>query len=384
MKVIVAGDYCPQYRAAELIDKGDFIPVFGDIKETLKQADYSVVNLECPICKGGEKPIIKQGPNLCCTERGVDAIKWAGFDCVTLANNHFYDFGDVGVKKTLEKCNQAGIDTVGGGMNLKEASTTLYKKIGNTTLAIINCCEHEFSIATEHRGGSNPLSLVHQYYAISQARQNADYVIVIVHGGHEHFQYPSLRMVETYRFFIDVGADAVVNHHQHCPCGYENYNGKPIYYGLGNFCFDWEGKQESIWNIGYMVELVFDENRRINTEIITYKQCNEVPAVKLLAGQELESFKRMFEDLSSIIQDSDALVCKLNAFNQKNDHLYRKMLEPYSGRIASGMYRRGWLPSTIRKERVIALMDFLNCESHHERVSELLMRLYKHYFNEQN
>lgn len=83
---------------------------------------------------------------------------------------------------------------------------------------------------------------------------------MIVHGGVEHHQYPTKRMVQTYRFFVDAGADAVINHHQHCPCGYEIYNGKPIYYGLGNFCFDWDGKRDSMWNVGYMVALNVDRN----------------------------------------------------------------------------------------------------------------------------
>lgn len=43
-------------------------------------------------------------------------------------------------------------------------------------------------------------------------------------------------MQEIYRFFVDIGADAVINHHQHCYSGYEVYKEKPIFYGLGNFC----------------------------------------------------------------------------------------------------------------------------------------------------
>ena len=135
----------------------------------------------------------------------------------------------------------------------------LYKEIGDKKLAVINCCEHEFSIATETTAGSNPLNPISQYYAIKEAKEKADYVLVIVHGGHEHYQLPSTRMQETYRFFIDVGADAVVNHHQHCYSGYEYYNGKPIMYGLGNFCFDEGLKKTKQWHEGYIVEISFTE-----------------------------------------------------------------------------------------------------------------------------
>jgi poly-gamma-glutamate synthesis protein (capsule biosynthesis protein) len=121
---------------------------------------------------------------------------------------------------------------VGGGTNLQEASKILYKKIDEKVLALINCCENEFSIATEVTAGSNPLNPIQQYYAIQEAKSKADYVLVIVHGGHELWQLPSPRMQETYRFFIDAGADAVVNHHQHCYSGYEIYKKKPYILNL--------------------------------------------------------------------------------------------------------------------------------------------------------
>ena len=63
-------------------------------------------------------------------------------------------------------------------------------------------------------------------------------------------------MMETYRFFIEVGADAVVNHHQHCFSGYEIYKNKPIFYGLGNFSFDGIGSGDR-WSSGYIVTLNF-------------------------------------------------------------------------------------------------------------------------------
>ena len=77
-------------------------------------------------------------------------------------------------------------------------------------MAVINCCEHEFSVTTGDFPGANPLNPIRQFYKISEARKDADYVVVIVHGGHEMLQLPSPRMQELYRYFIDVGADAVI------------------------------------------------------------------------------------------------------------------------------------------------------------------------------
>ena len=204
MKILIAGDYCPHNRVAGLFERDEYDSVLSDVKDVIEGADYSVVNLECPVTKGGERPITKYGPNLHCSEKGVEALKWVGFNCVTLANNHFFVFGADGIENTLAVCKKYGFDTVGGGRNLQEASNILYGSICGETLAIINCCEHEFSIATETSAGSNPLNPIQQYYSIKEAKQNVDYLLVIVHGGHEMYQLPSPRMQETYRFFQHV------------------------------------------------------------------------------------------------------------------------------------------------------------------------------------
>lgn len=200
MKVIIAGDFCPRYRVKECLERAEFETVFGEVKGLLSSSDYSIVNFECPIEGDASTPIKKSGPHLCCSTKGLEAVRYMGFDCVTLANNHFRDFDDEGVRCTLMECKHLGIDTIGGGLNIQETSKTLYRKIDGNILAIINCCEHEFSIATENRGGSNPLNPITQFYAIQEAKTKADHILVVVHGGHEHFQYPSTRMAETYRF----------------------------------------------------------------------------------------------------------------------------------------------------------------------------------------
>ena len=272
MKILIAGDYCPRYRVEPILDSGNYSTVFGEVKPIVSKADYSIVNFECPVISKRETPIPKCGPNLKCNENAVKALAYAGFKCVTLANNHFLDQGENGVNDTLRVLTENGIESVGGGKNLKQASQILYKKIDNKILAVINCCENEFSIATDNTAGSNPLNPIQQYYAIKEARNKSDYVLVIVHGGHEHIQLPSLRMVETYRFFIEAGADAVVNHHQHCYGGYEVYKGKLIFYGLSNLCFDSVPvSYDDLWNYGYMVSIDFNDN--ITFEMFPYLQC---------------------------------------------------------------------------------------------------------------
>lgn len=275
ISILIAGDYSPMGRVQAAIDKGDFKAVFSEVEKFNASVDYSIVNFETTVADESDSPIYKCGPNLKCSAKSIEALRYAGFDMVTLANNHFYDYGDSSIEKSFAAIEANGLDSVGAGRNIDEASKTFYKKIKDKTVAIINCCEHEFSIATKNHGGCNPLNPIQQYYAIKEAREKADYVIVIVHGGHEHFQLPSLRMKETYRFFIDTGADAVVNHHQHCFSGYEYYKNKPIFYGLGNFCFDEGEDNNDLWYEGYALELGLDENE-IKIKLHPYKQCKEL------------------------------------------------------------------------------------------------------------
>ena len=364
MKVLIAGDYCPQGRINQLIEKGEFASVFSDVQSIIKESDYSIVNLECPVTDNKLQPIEKQGPNLKCSSKGVKALKWAGFKCVTLANNHFLDYGQHGVKETLETLDSSGIDYVGGGMVLHEASTTLYKQIEGKTLAIINCCEHEFSIATDSSAGSNPLDPVQQYNAIKKAREDADYVLVIVHGGHEHFQLPSLRMVETYRFFVEAGADAVVNHHQHCFSGYEVWKGKPIFYGLGNFCFDNAYYQEGNWTEGYCVIIDFSK-AVVPFSLHPYIQCGKEPKLEM---QPIEFVEKKLERLNSTIEDHDALKYAIDEYYKSTSAVYGNIFEPLYNHLYLAAKHRGWLPSLINKKRKLAASNFVMCEAHRDKL----------------
>ncbi len=362
MKILVAGDFCPQNRVVELFEIGDFATVLGEVKPIVEAADYSIVNFECAVTHGCEKPIEKIGPNLQCSKSGIEAVKWAGFDCVTLANNHFYDFGDEGVDNTLAACKEYGIDTVGGGKNLHEASKVLYKEIKGQTLAIINCCEHEFSIATDSTGGSNPLNPIQQYYAIKEAREKADYVLVIVHGGHEHYQLPSPRMQETYRFFVDAGADAVVNHHQHCYSGYEFYKEKPVIYGLGNFCFDEEGNPQS-WCEGFMVIVEFMGDIRIR--LVPYSQCNTSPSVKKI--QDEKFFFNEIDRINGKILNGDLLEKSAISFFKENEKLTFYSFFASDFRFLRALQYRRIIPYFTKKKKILKILNCILCESNREK-----------------
>lgn len=365
MKILIAGDFAPRARLAKQIENKRYSEVFSeDIRDIIKSADFSFVNFESPVVEDGYKPIPKCGPNLHCTPEAAEAVKYAGFTGVTMANNHILDFGAEGLYKSVECCKALDLDVIGVGENLHDAEKILYLEKKAKTLAVINCCEHEFSIATETESGANPLNPVRQFYAIQEAKKNADYVLVIVHGGHEHYQLPSPRMQETYRFFIDAGADAVVNHHQHCYSGYETYKGKPIFYGLGNFCFDIEPiKDNTTWNFGYMVELNLEDS--IEFKLYPYNQYGKKATIEFV---ELSSFEDQLKNLNLIISDTILLNKKIKEYFATCADFERFILEPYSGRIQTKLFDLGILPSLINSNKELMILNHISCEAHRDKL----------------
>lgn len=369
-KIIIAGDLVVKGRLTNLFNEGKYSQVFNTVRRVVETVNYSIVNMEAPIVENYMSPILKSGPCLGTNETVINAIKYIGFDCVTLANNHFRDYGDEGVKNTLLKCKENNIETLGGGINHSNSQEVLYKNIYGKRICFLNFCENEFSIATDHRGGSAPLNLIQNYYKISEAKKNADYVVVIMHGGHEYYQLPSPRMVDTYRYFVDVGADVVLNHHQHCYSGYEIHNGKPIFYGLGNFCFDWDGKRNCHWNEGFMVILNFEKD--INFECIPYIQCDEEPSIKLLDNKQINYFKQSITKLNNIISDKVALNKEYEDFISKMSSNYILNLTPYVNRYLLALCRRKLLPSFLTKKKIIKILNLFTCESHRDIIIRVL------------
>lgn len=359
--ILIAGDFAPNERVAVKLDEGCYVDVLGEIKPIVEGVNYALVNLESPIVEGEGTPIPKAGPNLKCSKAVIGALQYAGFKGVTLANNHFYDYGDEGALTTMSLLSHATIDYVGAGKNLREASRVLYRTIGDKCVSFINCCENEYSIATDTTAGSNPLNPICQYYSIKEARGKADFIIIIVHGGIEGYQLPTPRMQELYRFFIDCGADLVVNHHQHCFSGYEEYNGKRIYYGLGNFCFDQTSNCPQSWYEGFMLKLSFKDGL-VKYDLIPYYQCKSEPRIRLHNG-----FGDEIKKLNTIISNPNILDKEFKHFLEGTINSQKYVLCPYHNKYLAALYVRGYLPGFLPISRLRNLQNKITCESHRER-----------------
>lgn len=379
ISVFIAGDIVPRNRTIDLFKLKRTEELFYDFIPYIKKSDISIGNLEAPIIIGDSTPIKKSGPCLFAPKETIEVLKEAGFTTLTLANNHFRDQGQNGVEYTLHVAKENKIDVVGGGKNFRDARKILFKELNHETIAIINVCEHEFSIASETYGGSNPLDLINLYEDINIAKKKANHVLVIVHGGIEGYQLPTPRMKRTYHHLIDIGADAVVNHHQHCFSGYEIYQGKPIFYGLGNFCFDWEGRKKSIWNEGYAIQLIF--NKSITFEIIPFIQCDVKPCVSICPE---EHYNIRIKKLNEIILEDKLLRKEYLHFIKKKKTLLLLDFMPIHNKYISALFRKEYLNLPYKEKDLLKIKNKICCESHHENLITLLNDFYNYHGQQEN
>lgn len=361
MRILIAGDLTLQDRAARCKwDDKQLKESFQTVRDVVGKCDHAIVNLESPVTTSTER-ILKDGPTLKNPLSVYDIIKYCGFDTVSLANNHLKDYGVKGVMDTLELSKKNELQTVGAGSNITKARQPLVLvSEEGLKVGIVNVCEHESSIATTNEAGANPLDCVNLYYDIATIKEKTDKVIVIVHGGREHYSLPTPRMRRDYHLIADYGADAIVNHHQHCFSGYEIYKGKPIFYGLGNFFFDRNSQRNDRWNYGFLLKLDI-KKESIGFELLPYEQCNHEPDVRLLKYKDVEL---QIEEMNSIIANDDQLERQYDLLIKKARPLYPFI--PFGGKLLRSLYYRGLLPRFISRKKMALIENAISCETHRD------------------
>lgn len=222
-----------------------------DLRETVREADLSLVNLEAPIAGRG-RPIAKTGPVNQTAAETPTFLREIGFDAVTLANNHAMDRGNDGLQHTVERCTESGLETCGAGHSPADALEPLVTEVAGHTVAVLNVCEREFGAAD--RGGPGVAWIDHPdaRSRVSEAATEADFVVVVAHGGVEYLPLPPPSHQCRLREFADAGADLVVGHHPHVPQGWEQHDGTPICYSVGNFRYKRGTRPKTEW--GLLVE----------------------------------------------------------------------------------------------------------------------------------
>lgn len=363
MRILIGGDFTTTSRGEKAVKEKS---AFSDeIVNLIKDADISILNLEAPVADVSNTKINKVGPHLRTSEETVKYLKECGIDIVTLANNHFYDYGSAGVIKTIDCLIANQIDYVGGGRNKEEYRKILYKEREGKTIALLNYCESEFSVNDEI--GSNPLNPINAYYDIRAAKEKTDFILIMTHGGVEGYNLPTPRMQTLYRYFIDLGADVVVNGHQHCHSGYERYNGGLIFYGLGNLFFDKGVTRGNGWNEGFILELCIETSKNYIFKIHPYNQClTSSASVCLLDKPSEKDFFGEMNRLNYIISDVGNLKSSFDTHCLLQKRNKMAWFTPYANRYLLALYRRKLLPSFLYGNKKLQILNMLRCESHRE------------------
>ena len=230
----------------------------------------------------GKRWIITSDP------KNVSILQTMGVDLVTLANNHVYDHGAEGLTDTLATLDGAGIAHVGAGENLADASAPLYMEVQGKTIGFVNACNAEETRYTpEATEDSSGVLLCYEsdkfVAAVKEAKENADFVIALVHWGTDYVYETSEDQRTLGHELIDAGADAVIGAHAHSIQGIEYYNGVPIFYGLGTCWFN--SKTLST----YMLQLHFVGDGKNTSIIFTVLPGEQANCITRLSGTEAEA-----------------------------------------------------------------------------------------------
>ncbi|WP_033423927.1 CapA family protein [Actinomadura flavalba] len=215
----------------------------GPIAKVLKAADLSMVNLETAITTGGTPAPGKQFA-FRAPATAFTALKAAGVDVTSMANNHGMDFMDGGLRDSLRAIKRTGFPTVGIGKDADEAYGAHRVTVKGNRLAIVGATQvlddHLIPAwtATDSKGGlASAKEEARMVQAVRDARKGSDIVIVHLHWGEELNPCPLPRQQTLAKKLIAAGADVLVGGHAHIPLGGGYLDGKYVHYGMGNFVF---------------------------------------------------------------------------------------------------------------------------------------------------
>lgn len=254
------GDIMLAGRWAPLLRQKGYDHPFNGIRKELVAGDINLANLESPIARGGQEYSGKKY-RFRAAPQAAHAIRAAGFNLVTLANNHSMDFGAEALAETLHHLSDNGIAWIGAGESLSEARKMALYTIKGKKIAFLgySLTQPVEFFAGRERPGTAPGYEKMVTDDITSARRQADYVVVSFHWGKEASSRVETYQRTTAHRAIDAGADVIIGHHPHLLQGIERYRNGIIFYSLGNFVF---ASRSPVAEVSAMIRLKFSDGRR--------------------------------------------------------------------------------------------------------------------------
>lgn len=370
IKLAIFGDICPtkDYRN-NFLGKPEIL--FGSALELLQDADFSVCNLECPICEMTPASQ-KTGPHLKSSYAEFEILKKSGLCACSLANNHILDYGKSGLVQTLSCLEENRVLFWGAGVTSNQAAKPLYLEKSGLKIGLLSFAEQEFN-RTSNGVGANIFDPYISLQQISATKANCDRLIVLYHGGIEHYNYPSPLLQKKCRAIVDAGADAVLCQHSHCIGTIETYHNAPILYGQGNSIFGYR-ETDASWNEGLVVMFEVDKDEMH----IRYELLQALESGIILADEDIRDVR-----LAQIAQESQKLAFpgfinrEWKTFCEKTSPMYLPMLFG-RGRAFNKINRilRNRLIQVLYpvRKKLVAL-NLIRCDAHREVVQTAIEEL---------
>jgi len=297
ISIIASGDILLDGSAAPLLKRYGFDYAFDATRDVLTSADLTLGNLEAPLTNSQDEFTDKRF-RFKVSSAAAEALKNAGYDVLTLANNHMGDFGHQGVNDTVDSLHAVGLKSTGAGADITQAREPALVEIDGTTIALLaysNTFPKAF-YATKSRPGTAPGYPSYFIHDIKKARKRADVVIVSFHWGGEALTTPKDYQQDLGRRAIEAGAQVVIGHHPHVLQGVELYRDGVIYYSLGNFAF---GSYSKTARTSALARITLRDARLLKAELLPLDVYNIEVAFqpRPLQQEPADAFSRDFKEL---------------------------------------------------------------------------------------
>jgi len=245
--------------ARRMHETNDLLWPVRNITGELRKADIVFGNLEGAICEG--RPV-QSGEMVFHADPGAEVtLQSAHVNLLSLANNHFPDFGKRCMTESLTRLDLAGIAHAGAGNDMETAAKPAFIQRNGLRIAMLAFNDSDTVPASYFAGkdhaGTMRMDIPPAQKAVIDARKDADIVLVSMHAGWEYREV-NPRQQKFARAMIDAGVDMVMGHHPHIVQKAEWYKGKLIVYSLGNFVFDQTWSEETQQSV--MLKMVMDKN----------------------------------------------------------------------------------------------------------------------------
>ena len=243
--LVAVGDIMLDRRLGETIASGNLAYPFELVQDLLSGADITLGNLESAL--GDQGTPENKGYTFRAPAEAAQSLAQAGFDLLSLANNHAMDFGPASLLDGIALLQAHGVRTVGAGENAETAHSPVILNINEFSIAFLAYVDVPVEVrgfdaktwtASQTQAGVSWADPAQMAADVAAIRPLVESVVVLLHSGYEYVVQPSPQQVNAAHTAIDAGADLVLGHHTHVLQGIEFYNDAVIVYGLGNFTFD--------------------------------------------------------------------------------------------------------------------------------------------------